>query len=81
MFTVTTEHSGMNYSGTARNAIWLTQMDDRTTAVLYYCRAYLARAANKGFADDGTYTVSTDRRYYQLESSNNGEDEGETHRL
>jgi hypothetical protein len=38
-----------------------------------------SRAASKGFADDGTYTGSTDRRYYQLESSNNGEDEGETH--
>lgn len=63
-------------------ARWVTGLDENYhthSTVLDYCRAYLASAASKGFADDGTYTGSTDRRYYQLESSNSGEDEGETH--
>lgn len=51
-------------------------------AVIYYWLACLASAAiSTGVAEDGTWSVNTGRRHWhwQLESSNNGENEGETH--
>jgi hypothetical protein len=59
---------------------WVTGLDENYS-YSHFIHAYIARAAFYRAAEVGTLIVSDRHRHCQLESSNNGEDEGETHSL